>query len=138
VDEAAIASSLATKLKPAETTGPAPEPAVAADPIDAPKPHKQDPLIMYRMLDFFNVPQVERDDLKTHAQLNLIFEWGREQAGNDDQLAAMEAIRSLEQRLGLTFRDDDKLASLYRWIRLDNDRRRIERQMALSTANGGL
>lgn len=93
---------------------------------------------MYRMLDFFDVPQVDRDDLKVQGQLNLIYEWGREQAGNDDQLAAMEKIRELENRLGLQYRNDEKLSSLYRWIRLDNERRRIERQMQLSAPNGGL
>lgn len=93
---------------------------------------------MYRMLDFFDVPQVDRDDLKVQEQLNLIYGWGKEQAGNDDQLAAMEKIRELEHKLGLQFRNDEKLSTLYRWIRLDNDRRRIERQMALAAPHGAL
>jgi hypothetical protein len=133
MNETQIAATLQAKLK-ADRTAPEQPPAkVESEPprtdVNTPKPTTPDPLATYRLLDYFNVPNHDRDDPNVGEKITAIYKWATERTGTADQLDAMEAIRQLESRLGLTFRNDEKLGSLYQWILLDNQRRRIEKEM---------
>lgn len=133
MNESQIAETLQAKLradKPAPTLPPDKvEPEAPRVDVNIPKPVTPDPLATYRLLDYFDVPTHDRDDPNVSEKITAIYKWATERTGSPDQLDAMEAIRQLESKLGLTFRNDEKLGSLYQWVLLDNQRRRIEKEM---------
>lgn len=122
--------AMATQL-PVETAKPLP--TVPAEPTGPRLPDSAppDPLLLYRLADFFSVGQGDREDGDIQARMLAIFDWAKQKTGSDDHLVGMEAIRQLETQLGLTFRNDEKLNSLYRWIKLDRQRQQVEREMSL-------
>lgn len=131
MDEAAIAARLQLNLPKPEV---APDiervvKEVQAERIAKPTDLYND-LSAMKLLDYFAVSKELRNDQETLDQLRYIHEWAAEQVG-DDSVDVMTSIRELEGRLGLTFRQDEKLQAIYRWIKLDNQRRKTEKEMAL-------
>lgn len=102
----------------------------AAEVLAKPTDQSSD-LAAIKLLDFFDVPTDLRADRETLDQLKLIHYWAANKAGSTDSVDVMTAIRQLEGQLGLTFRNDEKLRAMYRYIKLDNERRRVEKEMAL-------
>lgn len=88
-------------------------------------------LAAMKLLDFFEVDPGLRKDRTLLDKLNYIYAWAAEQTKSDDSVDVMTKIRDLEGRLGLIFRKTEKLDSIYRWIKLDKERRRVEKEMAL-------
>jgi hypothetical protein len=135
VNETEIASALKVTLaapRLAEApSAPAPvETKIAAEELVKPT-HYPDELSSYKLMDHFDLSREDRMITATKDQVAAIWQWGSKEAGSADSLDVLSKIRELEQRLGLTFREDDKLHALYRWIKLDTQRRYIEKEMAL-------
>lgn len=134
--EAQIAAQVAQRIPREAPAQDQPAPAVqealkkAEQTIEKPTNYNND-VAALRLLDYFQVPSNQRRDREVLDRLNLIYKWAEEQAKSADSVDVMTRIRELEGRLGLTFRNDEKLNSIYRWIKLDNERRRVEKEMAL-------
>lgn len=138
MSEEQIVASLAAKMpkepllqRPDEPSKIVNEVIAQAEPTVAKPNGYPNELAAMRLLDFFEVEQGLRKDRSVLDKLDFIFSWGSEQAKSDDAVDVMTKIRELEQRLGLAFRGDSKLESIYRWIKLDKERRRVEKEMAL-------
>lgn len=134
--EATIAAQVAQRIPQEAPAKDQPAPAVqealkqAEQTIEKPTNYNND-VAALRLLDYFQVPVNQRRDREVLDRLNLIYKWAEEQAKSTDSVDVMTRLRELEGRLGLTFRNDEKLNSLYRWVKLDNERRRVEKEMAL-------
>lgn len=138
MNEEQIVASLAAKMpkepllqRPDEPSKIVQEVIKQAEPSVAKPNSYPNDLAAMKLLDFFEVPRVQRADRSVLDQLNFIYEWGSEAANSEDSVDIMTKIRDLESRLGLIFRKADKLESIYRWVRLDKERRRVEKEMAL-------
>lgn len=90
-----------------------------------------DELSAMKLMDFFTIDVHSRRDPEVMDKLNYIYGWGAEQAKSSDSIDVMTKLRELEQRLGLVFRTGNKFESIYRWIKLDKQRRLVEKEMAL-------
>jgi len=83
-----------------------------------------------RLMDYFEVPMSDRKDRGTLDKLNYIYDWASTKNKSDDSVDVMSYIRDLEHRLGISLKEN-KIDSLYRWIKLDSERQRIDKEMAL-------
>jgi hypothetical protein len=140
MNEEQIVKALANKLP---VSDPVPDPTKSQSTLEAEAPivrevvtetlrkfEQPDQLGALRLIDYFEIPREERGDRQLLEKLDYLFRWGSAEAGSDDAVDVMNALRQLEQRLGLIYRDD-KIESLYRYIVLDSERRHVEKEMAL-------
>jgi hypothetical protein len=133
VQEAEIAARLARNIPKEREDNP---PSIKDDPSKAPseilvKPRNYDnDIAALRLLDYFEIPVAQRKDREILDKLNYIYSWASEKVKSDDSVDIMTHIRDLEGRLGIMFKEN-KLDSLYRWIKLDTERRRIEKEQQL-------
>jgi len=131
--EAQIAARLAKNIP---GSGPEKPVVVQAEPTKTPaetlvKPANYDnDVAALRLMDQYEVPMDQRKDRELLDRLNYIYAWAAEKVKSDDSVDVMTHLRDLETRLGLQFREN-KIDALYRWIKLDNERRRIEKEQAL-------
>lgn len=131
--EAQIAAEVAKRIPNA---GPEKAPVVKDEPFKSPaetlvKPSDYDnDVAALRLLDVFEVPMTQRRDRELLDKLNYIYAWAAEKNKSDDSVDVMTYLRDLEGRLGTSLRGD-RIDSLYRWIKLDNERRRIEKEQTL-------
>lgn len=132
MDEDQIASEIAKRVKPAEPMKPEVAPIVneLAKQMASPLPGI-DTLNSLRLTDFFAIPQEDILLQDMQDKLGFIYNWAAGETGSDDSIDVLTKLRELEGHLGLTFRTGDKLEGIYRWIKLDGQRRRIEKEMGL-------
>lgn len=102
---------------------------VSSEVLSKPSDYQND-LAAFRLMDYFEVPMSERKDRGTLDKLNYIYEWASEMNKSDDSVDVMTYIRDLENRLGISLKEN-KMNSIYQWIKLDKERRRIEKEMSL-------
>jgi len=130
--EAEIVASLQAKVKPMDQ----PAPIVKQVVREAEQPLKLDTnlntdLPAMKLFDFFDVAQAEQKDRTVLDKLNKIYEWVGARVKSDDSNDIMLHLRQLEGMLGLTFKPGDKFDKLYQYLKLDNERRNIEKEIAL-------
>jgi hypothetical protein len=134
MNEAAIVASLQAKMKPLDTPAPLVAEVVkeAAQPLETAK-LKESPndVAALKLVDFFEFERVDMQDREKMDMLNKIYSWVADQVKSDDSVDIMLHLRQLEGRLGLTFRKGNKLGAIYRYLKLDSERRRIEKEMNL-------
>lgn len=138
MNEEQIVASLASKIprepllqKPDEPSKIVQEVVKQAEPTVAKPNEYPNDLAAMKLLDFFEVEKGSRKDPDVLGKLNTIYVWASEQVNSNDSIDVLTKIRDLESRLGLAFKKTDKLDSIYRWIKLDKERRRVEKEMAL-------
>lgn len=88
-----------------------------------------DDLDFHRVADWFDIAYPDRADAKLSEQITELRKWAKEKTGSDDRVDQMTAIRELKKGLGLTIKGEELVKKLYRYIRLDSDRKRIEKEM---------
>jgi len=97
-----------------------PETAIDSDKYDA---------INMALMDFLNI---KSEDWETYRnKLSVVREWAEITARSKEKVEILQAIKYLEDKVisrGLT---DNRLNSLYKWIRLDLDQQRIEKEKEL-------
>lgn len=138
MNEEQIVASLASKVprepllqKPDEPSKIVQEVVKEAEPTVAKYSKYPNDLAAMKLLDFFEVDRSDYKDRTVLDKLSMIYTWASEQSKSEDTVDVLTQIRDLESRLGLAFRTKDKLDSVYRWIKLDKERRRVEKEMAL-------
>jgi len=90
-----------------------------------------DDLEFHRVADWFDIQYPDRTDAKIAEQITELRKWAMEKTGSKDRVDQMSAIHELKKGLGLTIKGEDLVKKLYRYIRLDADRKRIEKEMEL-------
>lgn len=120
MNEAAIAAQVATNLPSLAPT----MPSVVQDVVDKQMLSE----LTHELFGFFDVPRSLEQETKD--DITSIIGWITAQTGSEDRLDVLTKLRELEGRLGLTFREG-KLKAIYNYLKLDNERRRIEREMSL-------
>lgn len=88
-----------------------------------------DDMLVYKLYDFFRVDPADRSDPVLANQVSTIYRWADERAGGD-YIKLMEEISWLKGRLGL-WHKEDALGEMYRFVRLDRQRKEIETEMNL-------
>lgn len=94
---------------------------------------QMDDLDYHRVADFFDVVYEDRKLPDMEEKLGFLREWAKEQSGSEDRLEQMTALNALKKRLGINTKGKDLVKTLYKYARLDQDRRRIEKEMSLLT-----
>lgn len=138
MNEEQIVASLASKVprepllqKPDEPSKIVEEVIKQAEPTVAKNSKYPNDIAAMKLMDFFGVDRRDYKDRTILDQLNTIYTWAAEQTRSEDSLDVMTKLRELEGRLGLSFRTGEKLNAIYRWIKLDTERRRVEKEMSL-------
>jgi len=85
----------------------------------------------HRVADFMEVDYSERQDPDLASRIDTIYRWGQETAGSEDRIEALMAIKNLTKSMGITDKGKEKIKKLYKWIKLDTTRKRVEREMEL-------
>jgi len=85
----------------------------------------------HRVADFLEIDYSERQDPNLAGKIDAIYRWGQDSAGSEDRIEALMAIKNLTKAMGITDRGTEKIKKLYKWIKLDTTRKRIEKEMEL-------
>ncbi len=88
-----------------------------------------DSIEYHRTADFFNLSMDDRQDSRVAQHIDYLMEWAREATGSNDRVDDLLKIKSLIKGLGYQMVGKDLIDRLYRWTRLDADRKRIEKKM---------
>lgn len=78
----------------------------------------------YKLMDHFDIPPQDRNNQSVLEMMQYVMNQARTQT-QGDLLDSINFIRSLESRLGLHFKGQ-RLENLYKYLRLDEEARRIE------------
>lgn len=103
---------------------------------EEPKEHVEglsyiDDLEYHRVADSLGIDYELRADPHIHERLSYLYDWAKTEAKSDDRLLRVEAIRNLIRSTGLQMKGKELLLKLYQYLRLDEDRKRIEREMKI-------
>lgn len=85
----------------------------------------------HRMADFLEISYDDRKDRTMAERLSYLTDWAKELTGSDDRMQIMTAIKDLKSRLGIQIEGKEAIKKLYQWTRLDQNRKRIEKEMEL-------
>jgi len=86
----------------------------------------------HKFADFLGVDAELRSDHDLAQKIATIYDWGKENLhGNGDRVDVSMAIKNLKSFLGTNLQGEELVKKLYQWVRLDRDRRRIEKEMEL-------
>lgn len=91
----------------------------------------KDDIEYHRTADFLGIDNEDRNDFKLANKISTVYDWGSKKSGSEDRIDALMEIKNLQRRIGLQGQGTDVLKKLYKWIRLDSDRKRIEKKMEL-------
>lgn len=85
----------------------------------------------HRVADFMEIDYNERQDPELAKKIDYVYKWGQTESGSEDRLQALLAIKNAIKGLGMTEKGKDMITKLYKWMRLDSSRKRIEQEMQL-------
>jgi len=85
----------------------------------------------HRVADFMGIDYNERQDPHVAEKIDYIFRWGQDTSGSEKRIDALMAVKNLIKGMGITDKGKEMIKKVYRWIRLDNNRRSIEKEMEL-------
>lgn len=108
-------------------------PVQEATPKDAKVSYMDDPEY-HRMADWFDIDYDTRKNPHIAEKLSYLFDWGKEITGAKDRVTIMVHMKQLASQLGIKnpfTTGDQTIKKLYQYARLDQDRRRIEKEMEL-------
>lgn len=120
-------------LSKVETGPSAQEPPPVADPELARKGDMgyMDDLEYHRVADFLEIGYEERKISGMAEKLSYLYDWAKEATKSDDRIVRLEAIRTLQRSLGIQGKGAETIGRLWQYARLDQHRRKIEREMSL-------
>src|SRR3990167_9607390 len=85
----------------------------------------------HRVANFFEVSHEERRVDQVAQKLSFLYDWAKEVAKSEDRITRLEAIRGLQRKFGIQGRGLETIKKIYQYARLDQDKRRIEREQDL-------
>ena len=83
----------------------------------------------HRAADGLDINYEDRNDSKVSEQVDYLMDYAKEITGKEDRLDLLLALKSIQRSLGYTETGKTGLKKLYNWVRLDSQRRRIEKKM---------
>lgn len=113
-----------------ESSTPA-EPVIQEEAATPALPGTSAELATFKLLGYFGLPQEAYSDRSSIEKLSAIHNLAGNLAESTDVVDVMTYIKRLEGQLGLTYRTDDRLESVYRWLKLNKEKQTIEKEMAL-------
>lgn len=136
MDEATIRQNLQSTVP---TTTPAVERVPDTTPLEGDPAFQSavelgDSIHTQRFMDYYNIPAGSRYSPETAQHVQTIMQWAAKTSGSNDIVDIMRVISEQESSLGIRFRDD-RFFKMYKYVRLDSERRRIATEM--STLYGG-
>ena len=84
----------------------------------------------HKMSDFLGLNDAERRAPKIAEQVSYLTDWAQEVTGKKDEASQMRAINQLKRDLGTTYKGLDLITILYRYARLDEQKRSVEGEMS--------
>lgn len=81
----------------------------------------------HRLADFMGIDKFEREDYETATKLLKLYEWGL--AKTDGEFTSiLKEVTKMKRDLGLTLRGNDLVKEMYKWVRLDEDSKRLDNE----------
>lgn len=90
-----------------------------------------DDIEYHRIADSLDISYEDRQVATVATKLSFLYDWAKETTKSDDRITRIEAIRGLQRSLGIQGKGLETIKKLYQYARLDQDRRRIEREMSV-------
>jgi hypothetical protein len=118
-------------MKPEPTTEPVVEEKPKFGDQNVKTTDYMDDIDYHRVAEFLEVNNEDRKDFKLAEKIGYLYDWAKEETGSDDRIKRLEAIKGLQKRLGIWQTGKETIKKLYQYVRLDQDRRRIEKEMGL-------
>lgn len=84
-----------------------------------------------RVADFLGIDYETRQDPRMAEKIDFMFKWGQTESGSEDRLKSLVAIQNLIKGLGYTEKGPEMIKKVYKWMRLDSTRKRVETEMTL-------
>lgn len=87
----------------------------------------------HRVCDHFDIEYKDRSDTDFANKLSFVSDWGFEKSKSTDRIDMLEALKGLRNMMGLSpvLTGRELVKSLYKYIRLDNQRIKLEQEMNL-------
>lgn len=85
-----------------------------------------------QLSDYFGLDRTTRHTEEGQRQLREVFRWASQYSKAQDIEAVFQAIRQLEEQLGISFKSN-RLGRLARWIELDQKTRALRAQQEMIT-----
>lgn len=115
-----------------------PEPTPAENEAAQTEPAKREPplgfmddLEYHRVADWFEISFEDRNDQNIAERLSFLYDWAKDVTNSDDRMERLAAIKNIKSSLGMNTKGKEALKKLYQWARLDQSRRKIEKEMEL-------
>lgn len=129
MDEAQIAASLQARLsKPEAVKEPVAE-AINTDISTIQVDMPLEPMLGYKLADVFRVNFEPKDNVMTE-RMKFVYDEVSKTIGSTEYMDVAQYIRSLVEMLGAQS-TQDTLYTVYQWMKLDSNRKKIEEEMKL-------
>ena len=116
---------LVAKVEAIEDKQEAPKQEASTPDVDS---FKFNPDFM-RLSEYFKIDPQESNWYQE--KLITVLEWAKEKSGSKDIIDALVELKSLERELGTSADLTKRINTVYRWVRLDQDERRIQKEKGL-------
>lgn len=128
MDEASVAARVAQNIpqEPVAEVSTTPAPAQPAGDAGYANEMPFDEVTRYRMLERFQVPQNYWSDPQINSKLVFIYQWASDIAHSTEYIEVSAYLRRAEAMLG---HNQSGIDGLYRYAKLDMQRRKIEQEM---------
>lgn len=90
-----------------------------------------DDISYHRMADFLGISPNDRRDSYLAERISLLTDWAKIESKSKDILDQKIVIKGLIRNLGYQYQGRQLILNLYKWIRLDIDKKRIEKEMSI-------
>lgn len=84
-----------------------------------------------KMANYLGLSQREREDSRIANKISFLSDWAGKVGNTEDELKRREIVSKFKRDLGVTYKGEDLVMYLYRYARLDDEKRRIEGEMNL-------
>jgi hypothetical protein len=81
--------------------------------------------------DFLGVDHSDRRDAKLAEKLSFLYNWGERASSSSDPTEVKSAIKMLKRFIGISGEGSHAIDKMYKWARLDSQRRKIGKEMRL-------
>lgn len=112
-----------TQPEPKEVDANSPQPSLFGTFLDDPNYHD--------FADFMELDHSDRRDVKMAEKLSFLYNWGERASSSSDPTEVKSAIKMLKKFMGMSGTGSDAITKMYRWARLDSQRRKITKEMEL-------
>lgn len=129
MDETAIADKLRASIHKEEERI-APPKMETAEEFDASGLYASD-IDAFELIQHFKLPRLAYSDRSVVDRLNSIYGMVSAELGTKDSADVRLYIRKVEQKLGVTHRDDDKIAAIYQYLKLHRQKKQIDKELKL-------